>query len=225
MPKQRRRVGSDADDQRRRQQKRVEHAREVRIAHAVVELEGGVRAFHGHVVPLHAQRRRTVDGDAKAAAPHGAQTPCQGMVARLLRHAGGTEIVAAQRGQDADGHDAGIEFRSGQRQPRQCRVELPLQLAEGRLGIKHRRQVVLKVVAVQFEGQQRIRMARDDRLVEQAHPPIGADNVEFQFGAVGSAAAAELRVRQHFAEHCQAFLEAQGETLAFRIGEADLVDR
>jgi hypothetical protein len=102
--------------------------------------------------------------------------------------------------------------------------DLALRGAEGALGDKTGREVVLEVVAVELEGQAGVGGGGVDLLVGVQRVAIVVDNVDLEFGAQGGRPLAEARRVQETAQVREVLLQAAPEALEVLGAELRPVD-
>ena len=185
---------------RRRQQRRGDHLRDVVVAREVlgtdleVHLEAGVAGLEHDVVVLHRELVDAVDGELEVLAPHRADGVVERMVTRCRHHRIEAEVGLGQGRQDADQGDVAGE--AGRRL-----AGLAVDLLQFRLHAPEavalqppRRQVGLEVEQAEFmretvvvDDVQDVERARGGlvRLVDQEHLLLRADAPHVRFEQAG----------------------------------------
>ena len=190
----------------------------------VVHLERGIGALQGDVRHVELEGILAVDIDPEPVAAPLDQLLHQGVVAAPISDAVGAEIRLPQGGQDADGHDA--TAMGGRHCPQlfQPGQYLALGGQERRLVQAVGRQVVLQVVAVQFQGETGIRRIRQDLLVGEQRATGGVDDIHLQFRPQGSRAPPEPGIRQQRSQRVEILIEAPAEGPVIVRGKFNSVD-
>ena len=132
-----------------------------------MDLEGRVGALEGHIVHAQLERVAAVDIDLETLAAALPEAVRQHLVALAGRNRAGPEVVLAEGRKDADHRDPCAEAGGAAAQAVELVDELALGGLEGPLGEAMRRQVVLEVVAIEFEGELRVARGVEDLLVHR----------------------------------------------------------